>query len=91
MESFEGGCGCHALRYRLGSPPLFVHCCHWCQRETGSAFVINALIEADRVTLAASPTSCLKHAPPGRDGPGLPRAIHSLEAVLRAARRRSPS
>ena len=28
--------------------PLFVHCCHctWCQRETGSAFVLNALIEA---------------------------------------------
>jgi len=33
--------------------PLFVHCCHcrWCQRETGSAFVLNALIEADRVQL----------------------------------------
>jgi hypothetical protein len=32
-------------------PPLFVHCCHcrWCQRETGSAFVLNALVEADRV------------------------------------------
>jgi hypothetical protein len=28
--------------------PLFVHCCHcrWCQRETGSAFVVNALIES---------------------------------------------
>jgi hypothetical protein len=33
--------------------PLFVHCCHcrWCQRETGSAFVLNAMIEADRVEL----------------------------------------
>lgn len=33
--------------------PLIVHCCHcrWCQRETGSAFVLNALIEADRVEL----------------------------------------
>ena len=33
--------------------PLVVHCCHcrWCQRETGSAFVINAMIEADRVEL----------------------------------------
>ena len=53
MESFEGGCDCRALRYRLESRPLFVHCCHcrWCQRETGSAFVLNALIEADRVTL----------------------------------------
>lgn len=32
-------------------PPLFVHCCHcrWCQRETGSAFVLNAMIERDRI------------------------------------------
>jgi hypothetical protein len=49
----EGGCTCRHVRYRLTTPPLFVHCCHctWCQRETGSAFVINALIEADRVEL----------------------------------------
>jgi hypothetical protein len=33
--------------------PLFVHCCHcrWCQRETGASFALNAMIEADRVTL----------------------------------------
>ncbi len=49
----EGGCTCRAVRYRLASAPLFVHCCHcrWCQRETGSAFAINAMIEADRVEL----------------------------------------
>ena len=37
------------------SKPLFVHCCHcrWCQRETGSAFALNAMIEADRVQLLA--------------------------------------
>jgi hypothetical protein len=54
-EHIEGGCTCRALRYRMQVPPLFVHCCHcrWCQRETGSAFVLNALIEADRVTLLA--------------------------------------
>lgn len=51
----EGGCTCGQVRYRLETPPLFVHCCHcrWCQRETGSAFVINALIESDRVALLA--------------------------------------
>jgi len=39
------------VRYRLTSEPMFVHCCHClnCQRQTGSAFVINLLIEADRV------------------------------------------
>jgi hypothetical protein len=49
----EGGCTCRAVRYRMETKPLFVHCCHcrWCQRETGSAFVLNAMIEADRVAL----------------------------------------
>ena len=53
--SREGGCACGAVRYRLGSDPLFIHCCHClnCQRQTGSAFVINLLIEADRVELVA--------------------------------------
>jgi hypothetical protein len=51
----EGGCSCGAVRYRLLSAPMFVHCCHCrdCQRQTGSAFVLNALIEADRVELLA--------------------------------------
>lgn len=57
-DKLEGGCGCGAIRYRLGSPPMFVHCCHCrdCQRQTGSAFVINALIETDRIErLAGEP------------------------------------
>jgi hypothetical protein len=51
--SFEGGCACRAVRYRMMSKPIFVHCCHcrWCQRETGASFALNALIEADRVVL----------------------------------------
>jgi hypothetical protein len=53
--SREGGCACGEVRYRLTSEPLFVHCCHClnCQRQTGSAFVINLLIETDRVELLA--------------------------------------
>jgi len=49
----EGGCTCRAVRYRMTSKPIFVHCCHcrWCQRETGASFALNALIEADRVVL----------------------------------------
>jgi hypothetical protein len=36
--------------------PLFVHCCHClrCQRETGSAFVLNALIESERFEIAGA-------------------------------------
>jgi len=54
-DDFEGACTCRAVRYRMTSRPLFVHCCHcrWCQRETGSAFAINAMIESDRVELLA--------------------------------------
>ena len=54
----EGGCACGAVRYRLTDAPMFIHCCHCtaCQTETGSAFALNALIEADRVeTLAGAP------------------------------------
>jgi hypothetical protein len=52
-ETFEGGCTCRHVRYRMASRPLFVHCCHcrWCQRETGASFALNALIEAERVAL----------------------------------------
>jgi len=49
----DGGCDCRRVRYRMTSAPLFVHACHcrWCQRESGAAFALNAMIEADRVQL----------------------------------------
>lgn len=49
----EGGCVCKHIRYKLLTPPLITVCCYctWCQRETGSAFILNAMIEADRVAL----------------------------------------
>lgn len=53
----EGGCDCRAVRYRMETAPLFVHCCHcrWCQRESGAAFALNAMIESDRVTELGQP------------------------------------
>lgn len=49
----EGGCCCGHIRYRLERAPIAVHCCHCtsCQRETGSAFGINVIIEATHLTL----------------------------------------
>ena len=49
----DGRCACGAVQYRLTSGPMFVHCCHCrdCQRQTGSAFVLNALIETDRIEM----------------------------------------
>jgi len=75
MSVREGGCACGAVRYRLASDPLFVHCCHClnCQRQTGSAFVINLLIEADRVELLA-----------GEPQPvDVPRDDGSLQSIFR--------
>ena len=47
----EGGCDCRYVRYRVTSAPMVVHCCHcrWCQRESGTAFALNAMYESDRV------------------------------------------
>jgi hypothetical protein len=56
-RTLEGGCTCGKVRYRLRRDPMITHCCHcsWCQRETGSAFVINAVIETSEVELLAGP------------------------------------
>src|SRR6202012_5843826 len=54
-DLLDGGCACGALRYRMHSAPMFVHCCHCndCQRQTGSGFVLNALIETARIDVLA--------------------------------------
>ena len=53
MTQLTGGCACGAVRYRLKTGPMFVNCCHCtdCQRQVGSAFVINAIIETDRIEI----------------------------------------
>ena len=58
-DLLKGGCACGAVRYRLYATPMFVHCCHCrdCQRQTGGAFAINALIEADRFALLSGTTA----------------------------------
>lgn len=50
----HGRCTCGAIRYHLKHRPLFVHACHcsWCQRETGSAFALNAMIETELIEVS---------------------------------------
>ncbi len=76
-QTLQGGCACGAVRYRLASAPMFVNCCHctWCQRETGSAFVINAIIETDRVAVTGE---TLAVATPSESGTG--QIIHRCPA-----------
>ena len=67
--SSEGGCACGGVRYRLNREPMIVHCCHCtsCQTETGSAFVINALVESDQVeTLIGSAEPVMTPSESGR-------------------------
>jgi hypothetical protein len=77
-QTLEGGCACGAVRYRLASAPMFVNCCHctWCQRETGSAFVINAIIETSRVELVRGETMAVSTASES----GTPQIIHRCQA-----------
>ena len=75
---FEGGCACGAVRYRLISRPMIVHCCHCldCQKQTGGAFAVNALIETDRIEmLAGAPVAISMPTDSGR-----PHDIHRCAA-----------
>jgi hypothetical protein len=51
---WTGRCACGQLSYQAEGDPLIVHCCHctYCQRETGTAFATNVLIESDRVAIS---------------------------------------
>jgi hypothetical protein len=73
MTELAGGCSCRAVRFQLASAPMFVNCCHCldCQRQTGSAFVINALIETDRIAVQGAPEAVATPTDSGR-----PHDIH---------------
>jgi hypothetical protein len=67
--TLEGRCACGEVRYRLAGRPFAVHCCHCrdCQRETGSAFVLNGLIEMPMVEVTeGSPETILTPSASGR-------------------------
>src|SRR5438046_2967539 len=52
-KKLRGGCSCGKVRYQLLAAPIRVHCCHCtdCQRHTGSAFVLNAIIETSAIRI----------------------------------------
>jgi uncharacterized protein YndB with AHSA1/START domain len=79
----DGGCGCGAVRYTMSSPPLVVHACHcrWCQRESGSAFALNAMIEADRVVARGQPPETVRTPSDSGDGQQIVRCPHCRVAL----------
>lgn len=81
--NYDGGCACGYLRYRMHSRPLIVHCCHcsWCQRQNGSAFAVNALIEADRVKILQGDVADIEVPSPSGAGQRISRCPRCQVAV----------
>ena len=53
--SGEGGCRCGRLRFRVSAPPIMTAACHCrgCQRMTGGAFSLTAIVPADAFAVIA--------------------------------------
>jgi hypothetical protein len=79
----EGGCDCGKVRYRIKAEPIFVNCCHCrlCQRQTGSAFAINVLIEAEHVELLGEEPTASQVMTPSGHGQAIMRCRHCGVAV----------
>ena len=79
----DGGCTCGNVRYQVISEPLIVHCCHCrgCQRNSGSAFALNALFEADRVKLMSGEIEEIKVPTPSGTGQDITRCVRCKVAV----------
>jgi len=55
----NGGCQCSALRYQVTTPPMMIYACHCttCQKQTGSAFVLSAIINEATFSFSAGEPS----------------------------------
>jgi hypothetical protein len=63
--------------------PFVVHCCHcrWCQRQTGTAFALNALIEAPHIEITKGEVEETVVASPSGKGQTIARCPHCKIAV----------
>lgn len=66
----KGHCTCGEVEFELLAEPMITHCCHcsWCQRESGSAFIINAYVETSNVSITKGQVE--RHRVPSRSGKG---------------------
>lgn len=82
-DTLDGGCDCRNIRYRLQRKPLIVHCCHCrvCQRQTGSAFVLNALVETDALDAIKGATEIVDMQTPSGAGQRIHRCPRCWIAV----------
>jgi hypothetical protein len=64
-SSYEGGCSCGAVRYRVDGPPRYAaHChCRDCRRTTAAAFATYASYDRDRLAWIAGPPKVYRSSP----------------------------
>lgn len=65
-----GRCACGQVSYAMAAPPFAVHSCHCtsCQRETGSAFALNGLVESEQLSVTAGEVEIIET--PSNSGKG---------------------
>lgn len=82
-QTRDGGCTCGQVRYQVTSEPMIVHCCHCrgCQQNSGSAFALNALFEADRVRLISGKVEKITVPTPSGTGQDITRCSSCKVAV----------
>lgn len=82
FEVHTGRCGCGQVSFRLMAKPMFTHCCHClqCQRLTGSAFVVNTIIENENIYLLSGEIIIS----PGPSESGRPHDIYRCAACMTA-------
>ena len=71
----EGGCLCGAIRFQVTRAPAQVIVCHctFCQRATGSAFLMAAVFDSAALTVRGATPSRYAHR---SDGSGLHVTLH---------------
>lgn len=79
----EGGCTCGSVQYRIVDEPMIVHACHCrgCQKNSGSAFALNALYESHRVELIAGEIETISVPTPSGTGQDISRCVACKVAV----------
>lgn len=62
-STHQGGCVCGSVRYETSGDPLRVTVCHctWCQRRTGTAFSVEAVFNAQAVSLRSGSLTKYRH------------------------------
>ena len=62
-DSHQGGCLCGALRYRVDGEPTRCNVCHcrFCQRLTGSAFLVEPMFLKPQVAFTVGNPACYVH------------------------------